>query len=92
MERSFAASTGVHDSEGLIKQLLAGADAVQVVSTLYKNGPGQLKTMLEGLEQWMDDKSFAAVADFKGKLSYESSDNPAAYERIQFMKQFAGIS
>ncbi|RLD65947.1 MAG: diguanylate cyclase, partial [Bacteroidetes bacterium] len=33
-----AASTGVHDGKALIKQLLAGADAVQTVSALYKNG------------------------------------------------------
>ena len=30
-----AASTGVHDGEAVIKQLLAGAQAVQVVSALY---------------------------------------------------------
>ena len=33
-----AGSTGVHDSEGAIKMLLAGAAAVQVVSSLYKGG------------------------------------------------------
>ena len=92
VDTDLAASTGVHDSEGLIKQLLAGADAVQVVSTLYKNGPAQLKAMLAGLEKWMEEKSFGAVADFKGKLSYAGSANPAAFERIQFMKQFAGIA
>ena len=29
------------DAEGIIKQLLGGADAVQVASTLYENGKGQ---------------------------------------------------
>jgi len=37
-----AASTGVHDGVALIKQLLAGADAVQVASTLYQNGKGRI--------------------------------------------------
>lgn len=92
IEKDFAASTGVHDSAGAIKQLLAGASAVQVVSTVYKNGASQVGEIVAGIEKWMEEKSFDSVADFKGKLSYSNTDNPAAYERIQFMKQFAGIS
>ncbi len=33
-----AASTGVHDAQGMIKQLLVGAKVVQMASALYKNG------------------------------------------------------
>lgn len=91
VKKDFASSTGVHDSEGVIKQLLAGAAAVQVVSTVYKNGPGRIGEMLAGVEKWMDEKSFDAIADFRGRLSCSNVENPAAYERIQFMKQFAGI-
>lgn len=40
----------------------------------------------------MEEKSFASIAEFRGRLSYDNAENPAAYERIQFMKQFAGIS
>ncbi|SHO48249.1 dihydroorotate dehydrogenase-like protein [Desulfopila aestuarii] len=92
VKKDFAASTGVHDSEAVIKQLLAGAAAVQVVSALYQNGPHRISEILAGIEKWMEEKSFTALADFRGKLSYSNAENPAAYERIQFMKQFAGIS
>lgn len=92
VKKDFAASTGVHDSEAVIKQLLAGATAVQVVSTIYKNGPARITEILEGLEKWMAEKSFASVSDFRGRLSYNNAENPAAFERIQFMKQFAGIA
>jgi dihydroorotate dehydrogenase (fumarate) len=88
---SLAASTGVHDGVALIKQLLAGADAVQVASTLYKNGPGRIAEMLKTLEQWMDQKGFKALGDFKGKMSQARSSDPAAYERVQFMKYFGGM-
>ena len=81
-------STGVHDGEGLIKQLLAGADAVQVTSTLYKNGIGSLETILDDLKSWMNKHEFTSIADFKGKMSQASSENPAKYERVQFMKYF----
>lgn len=86
---SLAASTGIHDGEGVIKQVLAGADAVQVVSTLYKNGVKHLGTMLEELETWMGSKGIKTVPDFKGRLSQEKSSDPALYERAQFMKYFA---
>ncbi|MGD9948165.1 MAG: dihydroorotate dehydrogenase-like protein [Desulfobulbus sp.] len=85
------ASTGIHDSEGLIKQLLAGATAVEVVSTIYQHGPQQINRMLEGLCQWMTAHSYNSIDTFRGALSYQKAEDPAAYERIQFMKQYGGI-
>jgi dihydroorotate dehydrogenase (fumarate) len=87
-----AASTGVHDGVALIKQLLAGADAVQVASTLYRNGKGRIAEMLRTLEEWMGEKGYGSLADFRGLMSQAKSSNPAAYERVQFMKFFGGIS
>jgi dihydroorotate dehydrogenase (fumarate) len=86
-----AASTGVHDGESVVKQLLAGAKAVQIATTLYKNGFGVIEDMVAFLDKWMDKNGFKTVDDFIGKLSVKSADNPAAYERVQFMKHFAGI-
>jgi dihydroorotate dehydrogenase (fumarate) len=87
-----AASTGVHDGDALIKQILAGANAVQVVSSLYQNGKGQIKTMLDTLEEWMTGKGFSSLDDFRGKMSQAKSSNPAAYERVQFMRYFGGVN
>ena len=84
------ASTGIHDGKAVIKQLLAGAKAVQVVSALYKNGRGHIRTMLEELETWMNQHGHGKLDDFRGKMSQEKSANPAVYERVQFMKYFGG--
>ncbi len=86
-----AASTGVHDGEGVVKQLLAGAKAVQVASTLYKNGFEQIGKMTAFIESWMDKHNFATTEDFVGKLSLKAAENAASYERVQFMKHFSGI-
>ncbi len=83
-----AASTGVHDGKALIKQLLAGADAVQTVSALYKNGTEYIQSMLKELEVWMGQNNYKTIADFKGNMSQENSHDPAAFERVQFMKYF----
>jgi dihydroorotate dehydrogenase (fumarate) len=86
-----AASTGIHDETAAIKQLLAGAKAVQLCTTLYKNGFSRIQEIVKGIEDYMQEHEFETIEDFNGKLSYNQTDNPAAYERVQFMKHFAGI-
>jgi dihydroorotate dehydrogenase (fumarate) len=83
-----AASTGIHDGNGLIKMLLAGANAVQIASTIYLNGPAHIKMMLNRLEEWMKTNEFDKISSFKGHLSQSNSKNPAPWERVQFMKTF----
>ena len=92
VECDLVASTGVHDGSGLIKQLLAGANAVQVASTLYKNGPSVVGKMLSDLETWMNSKGYEKLDDFRGKLSYHNVKNPALYERVQFIKHFGSVN
>lgn len=86
-----SASTGVHSGEAVVKQLLAGAKTVQIASAVYKNGVKVVGEMVSFLENWMEKHDFETTADFIGKMSFKSSDNPGAYERVQFMKHFAGI-
>lgn len=85
-----AATTGIHDSKAVIKMLLAGANAVQIASTLYKNGISYLQVILNELNEWMEKHKFTSVEQFRGKLSQAKSLNPAVYERAQFMKHFSG--
>lgn len=83
-----AASTGVHDGKGVVKQLLAGAKAVQVASALYLHGPEHISVMLREMEDWMETQGYHSIDNFRGKMSQAKSKNPAAYERVQFMKYF----
>jgi dihydroorotate dehydrogenase (fumarate) len=92
VECDLAATTGIHDGKALIKQLLAGANAVQIVSTLYSNGVSQLQVMLGELEDWMNEKGYNTIDQFRGEMSRSKSSNPASFERIQFMKYFSEIS
>jgi len=85
---NIAASTGVHTGKGVIKQILAGADAVQVASILYKKGVSEIKELLKDIEGYMEEKGYSNISDFKGLMNYKNSQNPAQYERAQFMKYF----
>lgn len=86
-----AASTGVHDGKAVVKQLLAGATAVQVCSALYKNGIGHLESILKELKEWMEKNGYDSVDEFRGKMSYDKIEDPLVYERSQFMKYFSSI-
>ncbi len=84
-----AASTGIHDGEAVIKQLLAGAQVVQVCSAVYINGAQVIAGMLDDLQKFMEKWNFNSIEDFRGRLSYAKIENPMLYERSQFMKYFS---
>lgn len=86
-----AASTGIHTGEDVIKMLLAGATVTQVASTLYKNGAEQISHILMRLKEWMTEKGFDSVSQFRGMVSLAYERNPASFDRMQFMKQFSEI-
>ncbi|OFX51739.1 MAG: diguanylate cyclase [Bacteroidetes bacterium GWB2_41_8] len=85
-----AAGTGIHDGEAVIKQLLAGAQVVQVCSSVYINGSQIIAGMISDLNAFMKKKNFKNIEDFRGRLSYKNIPDPLLYERAQFMKYFSG--
>ena len=86
-----AASTGIHDGNSIIKQLLAGADVCQIVSTLYINDISHIRKMIDELSNWMEVQEFKSIKEFRGRLRQSDSGNPAAWERVQFMKHFSNF-
>lgn len=83
-----AASTGIYDGYDVVKNLLVGANAVQVASTLYKNTAKHISVMLQQIENWMDLKGYKSLNEIIGKLSYRKIQKPMLFERAQFMKYF----
>ncbi len=79
------ANTGIYSGADVIKMLLAGASAVQVVSAVMKNGAEHITKMLKDIEAWMDSKNYAYIDAFQGKLSKEKVTDPFAYTRAQYV-------
>ena len=86
-----AASTGVHDAEGMIKQLLAGATVVQACSTFYENGFSKIEQMIEELQSWMERHDFNSLDEVRIRMQPELSDKPEVRERLQYIKIFGGV-
>jgi dihydroorotate dehydrogenase (fumarate) len=80
------ASTGVMTGDDVVKMILAGASAVQVVTALYRQGVKSIRTMLDEVTRWMDSRSFGTLGDFRGTLSAKNAKDPWAYTRAQYAK------
>ena len=80
-----SATNGIHYGLDAIKLLLAGADTLQIVSTIYKNGFGAITEMIKDLEDWMDRKGYKSLEDFRGKLARKNLKDPYAYRRAQYI-------
>lgn len=86
---NLVATGGISDGETLIKMLLAGAQSVEVVSAIYQKGATVIQDMLRVLKQWMKEKNYKSIEEFRGKVSKESADQSHnAFERAQFMRYF----
>ncbi len=83
---SLAASGGVHTVEDVVKAVMAGADAVQVVSALLQHGPEHLRVLLDGLQRWMEERDYASIAQMRGSMSLERCPDPRAFERGNYMR------
>ncbi len=89
---SMAVTSGIHEAEGLLQAILAGADAGMIASVLYKKGISQIGEILRGASQWMEEKEYESVAQFKGSMSLENCPDPSAFARGNYMKTLTSCS
>jgi len=82
---NLVANNGVYEGIDMVKMILAGATAVQAVSTFYHNGVEHATAMLKELEEWMDRKGYDSIDAFRGKLSSKSINDPFVYKRAQYI-------
>ena len=82
---SVCASTGIFSGYDVVKMILAGADAVQVVSTLYLNQISVIESMIREIKKWMDSKGYETIDSFRGKLSEIRSEDPLPFQRAQYI-------
>jgi len=87
----YCATTGIHNSDDVIKLILAGGKAVQIASVLYREGLSKIGVILKGIESWMQMMNFAAIDDFRGKLNYRNAKKNDNYLRSQFIEKTGEI-
>ena len=83
---SIAATRGVQSPTEIIKYTMAGADAVMTASALLRNGAGHIKTLVDGMSDWMDRRGYESVEQMKGSMSQRNVADPSAFERANYIK------
>ncbi len=82
---SLAASGGVHTAVDVVKAVMSGAHAVQVVSALLRHGPGYLAELVRRLDIWLEEHEYESLAQMVGSMSLLRCPDPHAYERANYI-------
>jgi dihydroorotate dehydrogenase (fumarate) len=86
VECSLGATGGIYTAEDAIKLLLAGTDVVHLCHVLLQQGPDALGGIIDGVGEWMEQQGFEQLADFRGRLSQVSVQDPSEYERLNYVR------
>ncbi len=82
---ALCANTGIIEGDDVVAALLAGADAVQIVSAFYMFGPKHVENILGSIKDWMTKKGYKSISEYKGKMSKKNMQEPFAYQRAQYV-------
>jgi len=90
VKASLAATSGVHGAEDVIKLVMVGSDVTMLCSTLLRNGIKHLRSIEQGVRQWMEEHEYESVQQMKGSMSQQRCADPSAFERAQYMRAVKG--
>lgn len=88
VKASLAITGGVHTALDVIKATMSGAHATELVSALIAHGPGHLRTVRAGLEDWMKENEWESLEEMRGNMSFHRIPDPGVYERDAFRRMF----
>jgi dihydroorotate dehydrogenase (fumarate) len=83
---SLAITGGVHEPIDAVKAIMAGADAVQMVSALLQNGVQRLAVVRKEFERWGDEHGYETIDDMRGSMSLAHVAQPRASERRNYLR------
>jgi dihydroorotate dehydrogenase (fumarate) len=87
----FAATSGVHTPEDVIKLLMVGANVTMMASALLRNGIDYVREMEQGVLRWMEENEYDSVSLMQGSMSQKNMRNATAFERAQYMRAISTI-
>lgn len=86
VKADLAITGGVHTAEDVIKSMMAGAKVTMMTSALLQNGIKHASSVLRDLARWMEDHEYASIRQMQGSMDYRSVPNPAAFERVNYLR------
>lgn len=89
---SLAATSGVHEYSDMLKALLVGADVTMIASALLERGPEHVAKLLQGLQQWMQEREYRSVAQLKGSMNRAKCADPGSLERANYTRALCSFT
>lgn len=86
LRASLGLTGGAHTAVDVVKGVMCGADAVQMVSALLRHGPEHLARVRRDLERWLEEHDYESLDQMRGSMSLLRCDNPRAYERANYAR------
>ena len=86
LKASLAVSGGVHEPMDAVKAILAGANAVQLVTTLIAYGPARLHQLLRAVERWGDDHGYTSIDQLRARVSQLRCADPDTFRRGNYVR------
>ena len=82
----FAATSGIHTAEDVVKLLMVGANVTLLVSVLLRHGIQYIQQLEQELHQWLETHEYDSVQQLQGSMSQVNCPNPSGFERVQYMR------
>jgi dihydroorotate dehydrogenase (fumarate) len=78
---SLAAMGGVHTAKDVLKSIMAGASAVQMVYALVSHGPEYIRKLTEEISHWMEEHEYESLKQMCGSMNISHCPEPVALSR-----------
>jgi dihydroorotate dehydrogenase (fumarate) len=85
VKASLAVSGGVDVPEDGIRAILAGADAVQMVSAILRRGENYFGVMRDALAEWLERKGLRSVGEARRTIGTPAADAVELVERAGYL-------
>lgn len=83
---SLAITGGVHTAVDIVKAVLVGAHATQMVSALLRHGPAYLSQVRLDLERWLEEHQVESLRDIQGTLNLLHCREASPYQRANYIR------
>jgi dihydroorotate dehydrogenase (fumarate) len=83
---SFAATSGIHTAQDVIKMLLVGANVTMLCSVLFRRGIDHIRTLERDLSEWLSEHEYESVRQLQGSMSQKYCADPGEFERAQYVR------
>jgi dihydroorotate dehydrogenase (fumarate) len=88
----FALSGGIHSAQDVLKGVAAGASVTMLTSELIEKGIGRLSEIKVDLVDWLQAHNYQSLNELRGRLSQQTTAEPAAFERANYLKILNSLS